>query len=109
MDARLVIRHLSASKAGQIEEFPLSVRELVVGRDPSCDVKYDADQEGLVSRRHAKISVEKIDPPVITVSDLGSRNGTFVNKQRIFSSVSLAPGEPDSATQRGCNHLSLPE
>lgn len=93
MDVRLVIRHLSASKAGQIEEFPLSLKEIIIGRDSACDVKYDADQEDLVSRRHAKISIEKLDPPVVSISDLGSRNGTFVNKLRIFRSVNLSPGD----------------
>jgi len=41
---RIVLKHLSGSKANQVEEFPLShVKELVLGRDPSSTVKYDPD------------------------------------------------------------------
>src|SRR5512133_4367605 len=47
--------------------------EIVIGRDPTCTVRLDADD---VSRRHARIAPEG-DGHV--VGDLGSLNGTWVN------------------------------
>jgi len=49
----------------------------VVGRDPSCDIVLDAPT---VSRRHAELRVEEAG---LFVRDLGSRNGTFIDKSRI--------------------------
>ena len=94
MQQRIVLRHLSASKANQVEEFPVeNLRELVLGRDPFCAVRYDADREDLVGRHHAKILVDSTEPLICSVMDLNSRNGTFLSKQRIFAAVRLLPGD----------------
>jgi serine protease Do len=94
LDERIVIRHLNLGKANQAEEFPLKhFKEITVGRDTTCEVKYDPDRDDLVSRKHAKITVDKNEPLEFSIVDLGSRNGTFVNKQRIFGSVKLMPGD----------------
>jgi predicted component of type VI protein secretion system len=52
------------------------VGRIVVGRDPSCDVSHD---DSLLSRRHAEFFTAG---DVVTVKDLGSRNGVFVNGAR---------------------------
>ena len=79
---RIVLKHLSGSKANQVEEFPLNhVKELVLGRDPSSTVKYDPDRDDLVGRQHAKITQDPNDPSQFIVTDLNSRNGTFVNRR----------------------------
>ena len=94
MQQRIVLRHLSASKANQVEEFPVeNLRELVIGLDPSCAVRYEADREDLVGRHHAKILIDSTAPLICSVMDLNSRNGTFLSKQRIFSAVRLLPGD----------------
>lgn len=101
---RIVLKHLSGSKANQVEEFPLNhVKELVLGRDPSSTVKYDPDRDDLVGRQHAKITQDPNDPSQFIVTDLSSRNGTFVNRQRISGTtrlnvgdvVQLGPGGPE--------------
>ena len=101
---RIVLKHLSGSKANQVEEFPLNhVKELILGRDPSSTVKYDPDRDDLVGRQHAKISQDPNDPSQFIVTDLNSRNGTFVNRQRISGTtrlnvgdvVQLGPGGPE--------------
>jgi S1-C subfamily serine protease len=91
---RIVLKHLSGSKANQVEEFPLNhVKELVLGRDPSSTVKYDADRDDLVGRQHAKITQDPNDPSQFIISDMSSRNGTFVNRQRIVGTTRVNPGD----------------
>jgi S1-C subfamily serine protease len=91
---RIVLKHLSGSKANQVEEFPLNhVKELILGRDASSTVKYDPDRDDLVGRQHAKITQDPNDPSQFIVSDLNSRNGTFLNRQRITGTVRVNPGD----------------
>jgi S1-C subfamily serine protease len=91
---RIVLKHLSGSKANQVEEFPLNhVKELILGRDPSATVKYDPDRDDLVGRQHAKITQDPNDPSQFIVSDLNSRNGTFVNRQRLNGTTRINPGD----------------
>jgi len=51
----------------------------LIGRSPECAIFLD---DVTVSRRHAELVREG---DVFTVSDLGSLNGTYVNRQRIES------------------------
>ncbi|HKV40600.1 MAG TPA: FHA domain-containing protein, partial [Blastocatellia bacterium] len=91
---RIVLRHLSGSKANQVEEFPLNhIKELTIGRDPSSIVKYDPDRDDLVGRQHARITQDASDPTQFTLSDLNSRNGTYLNRQRILGSARIMPGD----------------
>jgi serine protease Do len=91
---RVVLRHLSGSKANQVEEFPLNYfKELTFGREPSCSVKYDPNRDDLVGRRHARITQDPADPHQFIVTDLNSRNGTFVNRQKITDSMRIGPGD----------------
>lgn len=55
-----------------------------IGRDPGVTVRLDLPS---VSRRHARIVVSSKGA---VVEDLGSKNGTFVRKDRITSAVRLA-------------------
>jgi hypothetical protein len=52
------------------------VGRIVVGRDPACEVSHD---DSLLSRRHAEFLTVG---DAVTVRDLGSRNGVFVNGAR---------------------------
>src|SRR2546421_5423153 len=91
---RIVLKHLSGSKANQVEGFPVShVKELVLGRDPSSTVKYDPDRDDLVGRQHARITQDPNDPSQFIITDLNSRNGTFVNRQRITGTSRINPGD----------------
>jgi DNA-binding winged helix-turn-helix (wHTH) protein len=56
----------------------------IIGRDPSATVRLDFPS---VSRRHARIAVSSKGA---IVEDLGSKNGTFLRKDRITSTVRLA-------------------
>jgi ABC-2 type transport system ATP-binding protein len=61
--------------------------EMVVGRDPTGDVVI-ADPE--VSSRHAQLTSGN---GTVSVEDIGSSNGTFVNGQRVTGRRELAPGD----------------
>jgi DNA-binding winged helix-turn-helix (wHTH) protein len=63
---------------------PLADGEHLIGRDPSAAIWVDSST---VSRRHAAIVVSGKS---VTVQDLGSRNGTFVNGQRLDAASPLA-------------------
>ena len=90
----MVIKHLSGSKANQVEEFALRHHnELIFGRDTSATVKYDPDRDDLVGRQHAKITKDPNDPNGFLLTDLNSTNGTFHNKQRLTGTVKLNPGD----------------
>lgn len=91
---RMLIKHISGSKANQVEEFALKHHnELVFGRDISATVKYDPDRDDLVGREHAKISRNPADPNGFLLTDLNSKNGTFLNGQRINGTVSMGIGD----------------
>ena len=91
---RMLIKHLSGSKANQVEEFAIKHHnDLVFGRDASATVKYDPDRDDLVGRQHAKISRDPNDPNSFLVTDLNSTNGTFLNKQRLNGTMKLQPGD----------------
>lgn len=68
-------------------ELAFSGQEMTIGRDPNCDLALDYP---MVSHRHARLV--RVGSQ-ITVEDLGSTNGTFVNGQRISGVVTVKPGD----------------
>ncbi|MBI3408650.1 MAG: FHA domain-containing protein [Planctomycetes bacterium] len=58
-------------------DFPVRPGRHVLGRAADCDLVVS---HPTVSRRHAELTVEG---PLVTVKDLRSRNGTFVDGKRI--------------------------
>ncbi len=67
--------------------FELRPGEVLIGRSSGCHLVLD---DGLVSRRHARIVV--LEERAI-VEDFGSANGVFVNGRRVAGSQPLAPGD----------------
>lgn len=91
---RIFIKHQTGSKTNQTEFFSLSdFKGITFGRDSSVDVKYDPDRDDLVSRQHARITRDSNNSGQFILTDLNSRNGTFVNKSRINSPHSLNHGD----------------
>lgn len=70
------------SSKGAIEQRYLlsTTQEMVLGREPECQITVDPFLYGSVSRRHAKI--EPVSTPsglTWQLCDLGGANGTYVN------------------------------
>lgn len=75
---------LTGPKAGSRHEVGA---ELTVGRSPSCEIPLDDEK---VSRRHARIEVRGGET---WLSDLGSKNGTFLNGVAVAEKVTLRGGD----------------
>lgn len=69
------------------ERFELDADRSIIGRSAECDVPLDV---AAVSRRHAAILR---DHDRFYVEDLHSRNGTFLNDQRIIDRLPLSDGD----------------
>ncbi|MBL8760498.1 MAG: FHA domain-containing protein [Phycisphaerae bacterium] len=67
-------------------ELPLKKSTLIVGRQDTCHIRIPSDS---VSRQHCEL---RVDDHSVTVRDLGSSNGTYVNKRRVNQSE-LAAGD----------------
>lgn len=77
--SRLALRFISGKYQGG--EFPLNdEQEIIIGRAQDLPMVLVED---MVSRKHAKIEVFGDE---ITITDLGSTNGTFVNGEKIARS-----------------------
>ena len=90
----ILLRHVTGSKSGQVERFILGdFDEVTIGRDPSSAVCYDSPGDAHVGRHHAKISRESAQSDQFCITDLASRNGTFVNHQQISGTARIFPGD----------------
>ena len=58
-----------------------------IGRSPECNLRANSDA---ISRRHCAITVGDND---VTIKDLGSRNGTYVNGTRIDGEHRIKMGD----------------
>jgi pSer/pThr/pTyr-binding forkhead associated (FHA) protein len=65
------------TEKGERRDFPIARSRAIIGRNTECDIQIPLD---MVSRRHCELSVKKDH---VTVRDLGSSNGTYVNNKRI--------------------------
>jgi hypothetical protein len=62
--------------------------ELTVGRAPGCQISLQGDT--YVSQLHARVFVQD---GAAYVQDLGSTNGTYVNRNKVDATVPLHPGD----------------
>jgi len=83
MDLQLIV--LAGAKHGT--RIPLKKSKFVIGRAKECTLRAGSEA---VSRRHCAILRGDSG---WTVRDLGSRNGTFLNDQKLESETPLKPGD----------------
>jgi len=81
-------RHLLVFSGPSSWMFPLPARgDVVIGRSETADLRID---NGAVSRRHARVM---LDDDAVSVLDLGSHNGTYVNHSKITGRRMLQPND----------------
>ncbi|MEZ6072396.1 MAG: FHA domain-containing protein [Pirellulales bacterium] len=83
MDLKLKV--LLGKNAGQL--LPVTGRKFFIGRAEDCQLRPKSD---LVSRHHCALMV---DDDFAAVRDFGSRNGTFVNGERVVGERELKSGD----------------
>lgn len=74
----------------------LASKDAVIGRDPNCQVVFDAMNYRMVSRRHAVVRPVSSSADAIfswVISDLNSANGTYLNGKRLQGTQELQPGD----------------
>jgi pSer/pThr/pTyr-binding forkhead associated (FHA) protein len=83
MDVKLVLE----KENGKSQTYRLRAKETVIGRMKGCNLRVPSES---VSRRHCKLIVRD---DYVTVEDLASVNGTFVNGQMIAKPTIVHPGD----------------
>lgn len=83
MDVKLVVT--KGKQAGQ--EVPVPEPKFFIGRAEDCHLRPHSD---LISRHHCVILMES---GAVSVRDFGSKNGTFVNGQKVSGEVELKSGD----------------
>ncbi|HUL57892.1 MAG TPA: FHA domain-containing protein [Anaeromyxobacteraceae bacterium] len=85
MAARWALQVVTGRYQGTVVPLPAGA-EVIVGRESDLDLVLAED---MVSRRHAKLVVKGEE---VTIQDLGSTNGTYVNGQKV-KRAKLAEGD----------------
>ena len=70
-----------------IREIPLTGDQFLIGRGNDCDLRLHNSE---ISRHHCLLQIQGGE---VTVGDLGSSNGTFVNGTRLLSRMTLRTGD----------------
>jgi hypothetical protein len=83
----MVTKLIVASGKSAGRSIAIKRNKLLIGRSEECDIRPLSEE---VSRRHCAVIVGPAD---VWVQDLGSRNGTYVNGQRIDAKTKLADGD----------------
>jgi len=82
----------------------LTTQEVVIGRDPNCQVILDAIMCRMVSRRHAVVRSLSSSPDGEEgwiICDLNSANGTYLNRKRLQGCQQLIAGDRITLGQDG--------
>jgi predicted component of type VI protein secretion system len=83
MDVKLVI----AAGAAKKQTIRLRTEETLIGRQKGCDLRIPS---ATVSRRHCLLRFQE---EYLTVEDLDSSNGTFLNGERVTRKEVVRPGD----------------
>lgn len=97
---------MSSSDVSAVENLPLGSAMLLVQRGPDAGARFLLDSDSVTVGRHADSDIFLDDISVsrrhatfarnengYTVTDLGSLNGTYVNRDRIDGQIELSGGD----------------
>ena len=84
---------------GQRREIAVTKEEFLIGRGADCDLRL---RLSAISRHHCLLRVRQAE---VTLADLGSANGTFVNGQQIRSQATIH--DNDEITIADCHFVIL--
>lgn len=85
-ELKMNITLVGFTRKGARKDIPVQGTSAIIGRTTEADIQIPVSD---VSRRHCQIAVTANK---VTVKDLGSSNGTFVNNQKI-AETTLRPGD----------------
>lgn len=85
-----------------------TTQEVVIGRDPNCEIVLDSGLYGVVSRRH--VAVRPLKQPTSNqdswlLCDLDSANGTYINGQRLQGCRQLQVGDRITLGNNGAEFI----
>jgi predicted component of type VI protein secretion system len=83
MDVKLKV--IEGKNAGQ--EIPVHGKKFFIGRAEDCNLRPGSE---LISRHHCVLLIED---GYLAVRDFGSKNGTFINQERVVGERELKPGD----------------
>ena len=83
--AQVKLKVLAGSNAGK--EIPISVPRFLIGRSDDCQLRPKSDA---ISRNHCAIVTAGDE---VLIRDLNSRNGTYINEERISGDKQLQNGD----------------
>jgi serine/threonine-protein kinase len=70
-------------------------RQCLIGRAPDCDIQLSLPNDlrfANISRHHCELDIA---PPAVRIRDLGSRNGTWLNGERINQATAYLEEESE--------------
>ncbi len=73
------LRLIMFREDGESKDFPIEDEKTVIGRQEECDLRIPLAE---VSRKHAVV-IMNAEEESVTIRDLGSANGTYVNNVKI--------------------------
>jgi serine protease Do len=85
----ILLRHIDGAKSGQVDKFSASPDlEIRIGRGQTNQIAFDLSADS-ISREHCRIRVNPLLPDTYEITDLQSKNGTFVNGKAITEKTVL--------------------
>ncbi|MBX3254240.1 MAG: trypsin-like peptidase domain-containing protein [Chitinophagaceae bacterium] len=89
----ILIRHTEGPKKGQTEKFTVTnTLEIRIGRGDANTIAFDLADD-TISREHCRIKVNPLLPDTYEITDLQSKNGTYVNGKAITEKTVLMAGD----------------
>lgn len=94
---RVSVEILTGSSSGKVYAFE-DKASIKIGREPGSDVCLPPEEERAVSAKHARLTVLGGH---VTIEDVGSTNGTFIDGERISGPVQLGQSQEVTLGKKG--------